>query len=172
MHLTDHTWKLSTPRLMLHPYPQDAVDAFHALNTDSQVRKYLWDDTCISREQAADILQQNARQFAQEKCGLWQICHRQYTEEIGYAGLWYFFDEPQPQLLYVLHPAYTGNGYATEAARAVLAYAFFSLHFTYLDASCDRDHQASRAVIERLGMQLTGEKMIDGKPTVFYRVRP
>ena len=35
---------------------------------------------------------------------------------IGMVGLWEFFDEPQPQLLYALLPEHTGKGIADEAS--------------------------------------------------------
>ncbi|WP_394336181.1 hypothetical protein [Adhaeribacter arboris] len=38
---------------------------------------------------------------------------------MGFAGLWFFFEEDQPHLLYGLLPEYTKSGLATEAARAV-----------------------------------------------------
>lgn len=76
----------------------------------------------------------------------------------GFVGLWMFFDEKQPQLLYGLLPDKTGLGYATEASRAIIHYAFNELKFNYFIASCDTPHTASRKVCERLNMTMIEEK--------------
>lgn len=165
-------WKITTPRLTLTPYPVDEVDAFLELNTNEQVRRYLWDDRIISRDEASDILQQNARQFQQENCGLWQVRLHDLELQVGYAGLWYFFDEPQPQLLYILWPSCTGRGFASEAAKAICNYAFSSLQFTYLLAACDTENSASRQLAERLGMELIKERTEAGRSTIWYRMKP
>jgi len=50
----------------------------------------------------------------------------------GFAGLWSFFGEDQPQLLYALAPNEIKKGYAAEASKAVINYAFNKLKFKYL----------------------------------------
>lgn len=91
-------------------------------------------------------------------------------EVIGIAGLYTFFMEPQPQLLYALLPQYQKNGYATEASRCIIRYAFENLEYDYLLASCDTPNVSSVRVMERLGMQKLKEEYAEGKPLVFYQL--
>jgi ribosomal-protein-alanine N-acetyltransferase len=86
------------------------------------------------------------------------------------VGLWEFFDEPRPQLLYALLPDYLGKGIAAEASREIIRYSFDTLGFNYLCASCDTPNEASHKVAERLGMVKTREETINGKPITFYRI--
>lgn len=161
---------LSSPRLHLTPFPKDELKLFHQLNTYPFVRQYLWDDEVISIDLAAQILDQNAQHFKEDQFGLWKISNKETDALIGYVGLWFFFEEPQPQLIYALHPEAAGNGYATEAARLVMDYAFQELGFDYLIAATDEPHLASQAVAQRLGMQQDRIESIDDKLTVFFRL--
>lgn len=160
--------KLTSPRLILSPFLLEDKDAFLAINTHPFVRKYLWDDEIISKELALDILEQNATQFTSEKSGLWKINRKTDNTIIGYTGLWYFFDEPQPQLLYALLPEYTSQGYIYEAANVITEYAFEVLNFDYLVAACDMPNVASQKVAIKLGMQPSKTLGMDGKPTLFF----
>lgn len=162
---------LSSPRLQLTPFLPDEIELFHRLNTSPFVRQYLWDDEVISMELAEQILQQNAQHFAEDRFGLWKIIRKDTGALVGYAGLWFFFEEPQPQLIYALQEEAAGQGYATEAARAIIDYAFQQLGFDYLIAATDAPHLASQAVALRLGMQKVHTQSMDGKATVFFRLQ-
>ena len=158
-----------TTRLQLVPFNNEDLDLFLSINRNDNVRRYLWDNEVILKSQAQEILETNEKQFQEERCGLWKIYLQPTTKVIGYSGLWYFFDEPQPQLIYILLSQYTGNGYATEAAQAVMDYALDELDFSYLIAAMDEGHSASEAVAQRLNMQLDRKEVVDGKPTLFYK---
>lgn len=161
---------LSSQRLNFIPFALSDTDLFHDINTQSFVRQYLWDDQQIAQTTAAEIIQANEQLFKEHAYGLWKIIQKEKQKIIGYAGLWHFFDEAQPQLLYVLLESYTKQGYATEAARAVIDYAFNSLDFTYLIASMDKPNTASQQLAQRLGMQFFEGKVENGKETLFYRI--
>ncbi|MEO0340259.1 MAG: GNAT family N-acetyltransferase, partial [Bacteroidota bacterium] len=105
-----------------------------------------------------------------EKWGLWKILLSITGDCIGYTGFWYFFDEHQPELLYALLPQYAGKGYASEAAKRMVTYAFEELQYDYVSASLDQPNTKSVGVCEKIGMQLVGEKIVDGKPTLFYKI--
>jgi RimJ/RimL family protein N-acetyltransferase len=54
---------------------------------------------------------------------------------------------------YIFSPAYSRQGYATEAVRALLEVAFFELGARRVVARVDARNTASRALLERLGMR-------------------
>lgn len=161
---------LRTTRTALSPFPLQKLERFYAINTDPFVRQYLWDNEIISRDLAISILEQNRDYFEDRAYGLWEIVELEHGGTIGYAGLWYFFDEPQPQLIYALLPAYTGRGLATEAASAIIDYAFSTLDFSYLIAATDAPHLSSQGVALRLGMEEVKRAVMEGKETVFFRL--
>ena len=59
----------------------------------------------------------------------------------------------QAEIGWVLHPDFQGHGYATEAATAVLKWAFAVLGVHRVAAILDPENRASAAVAERIGMQ-------------------
>ena len=168
----EKSFNLDTPRLSLLPFIQNEGELLFQMFTHPFIRRYLWDDQIISQEQVEEILKKNQQLFTEEKCGLWGIREKGSGEKVGFVGLWYFFEEEQPQLLYGLYPEYAGKGYATEAANQIAAYAFNELNFSYLIASCDAPNIASQNLARRIGMEKKETRLLEGKETVFFRLQP
>ena len=57
---------------------------------------------------------------------------------------------------YVLSPPYQGKGLATEAVRCVLAFGFEELSLHRIEAHFIEGNQASRRLMERVGMSFEG----------------
>jgi RimJ/RimL family protein N-acetyltransferase len=57
-------------------------------------------------------------------------------------------------LFWALFPEHWGKGYATEAARAMVAYAFDELELARIVATTENDNVRSIAVMKRLGMRI------------------
>ena len=130
----------------------------------------MWDDELIDESTAREILVQNDKHFEEDKYGIWKIQLRETKETLGYTGLWYFFDEPQPQLIYALLKSFTKKGYAREAAFSMIKYAFGELGFDYLIAATDEPHMESQRVALNLGMEFIEKRIENKKPTLFYRI--
>jgi RimJ/RimL family protein N-acetyltransferase len=65
-------------------------------------------------------------------------------------------DSPEAELGYELAPAHWGQGYATEAARALLAFAFTTLGLHRVEAHCVPENTGSARVLSKLGLRLEG----------------
>jgi ribosomal-protein-alanine N-acetyltransferase len=90
---------------------------------------------------------------------------------IGFCGFRYFYQPDQSrqvELLYGLAPTDWGQGLATEAARAVLNYAFRTQLFRRVYARTDEPNHASVGVLRRLGMKFEAKLSLDGRPTLSY----
>jgi RimJ/RimL family protein N-acetyltransferase len=68
--------------------------------------------------------------------------------------------EDGPEIGYWIGVAYWGQGYATEAARAVIDHAFGTLQYGALQAGARVSNPASRRVLEKCGFQWTGVRLI------------
>jgi RimJ/RimL family protein N-acetyltransferase len=64
-----------------------------------------------------------------------------------------------PEIGYWLGAAHWGQGYATEAARAVIDHAFTELGHEALQAGARVSNPASRRVLEKCGFQWTGVRL-------------
>ena len=80
-------------------------------------------------------------------------------EPIGACGLSQL-EGPAPDLGYWLGVPYWGNGYATEAARAVIDHAFTALGHDAVQAGARVTNPASRRVLEKCGFQWTGAGLL------------
>jgi [ribosomal protein S5]-alanine N-acetyltransferase len=161
---------LETQRLLLKPILESELHKLHSIFIDAYVRKYLFDNEVLSSQQVEDILTESQRLFDEKKFGLWFIEPKGEKESMGFVGLWYFFEEKQPQLIYALLPHATHKGYATEASVKVLEYCFNKLDYSYLVASCDRPNLSSQRLAERIGMKKIEERVVDDKPILFFQV--
>jgi [ribosomal protein S5]-alanine N-acetyltransferase len=65
-------------------------------------------------------------------------------------------DALEADIGYELAPEHWGCGYATEAARAIVAFGFTELHLHRISAWCVADNTASAHVLEKVGMWLEG----------------
>ena len=65
-------------------------------------------------------------------------------------------------LFWCVDPAHQGQGYATEAAKAVVNYLFNDMHLIRVIATTDFDNVASQGVMHKLGMRL--ERNESGQP--------
>jgi len=84
---------------------------------------------------------------------------------IGYCGLFHFPDvngQPEIEIGYRLARSAWGKGYATEAVRAVQAYAFNTLNIKRLIAIIDPSNAASIRVAEKVGMHYEADVMFEG----------
>src|SRR5512139_1946607 len=103
---------LNTGRMRLRPISSDDVDALHALWTDPDVRRYLWDDRIIPRETVEDFVAQSLATFESEGFGFFALELQEQREGglIGSCGHRRDEDaEGQIELLYGIHPTHWGE---------------------------------------------------------------
>jgi RimJ/RimL family protein N-acetyltransferase len=153
---------LATRRLDLAPVGRDDVDALWAIWREPAVRLYLFDDVPVTRERVVQIIEETLPS-ARQGLGLWLARERGSERAIGVVGLRHAHAAHEPALagmvevLVALESAMWGRGYATEALRAVVDYAFGPLGLARLAAVVDVPNEASHRVIMRLGFTPTGE---------------
>jgi ribosomal-protein-alanine N-acetyltransferase len=162
---------LAGARLRLAPLRPAWARELHRLMTHPKVRRFLWDNRIIARAETEEIIAESRRSFHKNGYGIWGIFPREDGPMLGFAGLWHFFGETEPQLLFALHPAYWGRGFAVEAARVVMDYAYDTLDFKKIRASCDVPNSASTRVLERLGMERVHTAYVSGKALAFFEGR-
>lgn len=141
---------LRTARLHLRPLREPDVDALHALWTQPSLRRFLWDDRRLTREQTRDAVAQSAWWFEQQGYGLW-AAHDGEGALVGFCGYGFFRDEHELELLYGVDEQQWMRGYAREMAQALVAYGFDTLGLGEIRASTDAPNLGSQRVLRRLG---------------------
>lgn len=142
-----------TSRLVLRPLAPQDLDDHLALCGDPDVVRFLYEDV-MDRDAAMRNL---ARRLppGPPADGQWTnlavVADGAFVGEVGLRLV--SRAHRQCEIGYVLDRAWQGRGYATEAARALLALAFTHLAAHRVVARADARNAASIAVMERLGMQ-------------------
>lgn len=159
---------LATERLALVPFAPAHLAFLHRLWTDAAVRRFLWDDRVIDRDEAAAVIDSSLESFRADGFGMWVLLREPERTSIGFCGLRRFGEPPVGiEVLYALLPSQWGTGLATEAARAVLERAFRA-GIPRVFAGADPPNVASIRVMERLGMRPDCTRTIDGRPATYY----
>lgn len=149
-------YPMETGRLKLRPFNRGDVDAVFAYRSLPEVARYLFDDP-LSHEECAEAVRLRAGQIAFTAEGdkiLLAVERKQDGRLIGEVSLiWRSIADEQAEIGYILHPEAQGLGFATEAARALLAFAFGQVRLHRVYARCDARNAASAQVMRRLGMR-------------------
>lgn len=163
---------LETARLRLRPFEAGDVDTLHALWTEPEVRRYLWDGVVIPRETAAAIVDESIASFAARRFGMWMALAKDDGRPLGFSGLRPIPEQVDIELYYGLSHAEWGRGFATEAARAVLRYGFDRAGIDPVWLRTDGPNEASVAVMKRLGARYVRTEPVGAfGTTVAYLLR-
>ena len=90
---------------------------------------------------------------------VWAIVKRETGSFVGWVAL--FIDGDTAEIGYRLCRVCWGQGYATEAARAIVADAFERIDVQYIKAMTMAVNTPSRRVMEKLGMRHTQTRHLD-----------
>ena len=166
---------IETDRLILRHLTIDDLDTLYTLYRDPEIRKYFPDGTRTYQETKEELEWIIDVYYGQHGFGLWATIHKETGDFIGRCGLipWTIDDRPEVEVAYLLDKAYWGQGLATEAAQAIVHYAFEQLHLTRLICLTDPEHLASQKVAQKIGMTLEAELPGingDGFPTLIYSI--
>jgi [ribosomal protein S5]-alanine N-acetyltransferase len=148
---------LHTDRLRLRPFDDADADALFALQSNAHVLRF-WDSPPWTDRARADRFLATCRQMADEGVGLRLAVDRVSDGAfIGWCSLnRYNPDFRSVSLGYCYDAAAWGHGYATEAARAMLRWAFGTLDLNRVQAETDTRNLASARVLEKLGFTREG----------------
>lgn len=146
---------LRTSRLVLRPWRETDRAPFASLNADPEVRRFFPSlQTRAESDASADFL---ASQFDRTPYGPWVVEVPGVTSFAGFVGPWEVnFDVPprgRVEIGWRLARACWGNGYATEAAKAALDFAFGPCGLEQIVAFVVPGNSASRAVMDRIGLR-------------------
>ncbi len=160
---------LRTARLRLTAAEAGDLATLLPLWNQAHVREHLFDGVeLVSRETAQGLLDDSSARFAQGGLGLWVAREADGEALVGFAG--FLPSESAPNLIYGLDAGRLGRGLATEAARAVIGYAFSRPALARIQADVDEPNQASVRVLERLGMRRTGRRVVNGRALLDYEL--
>lgn len=162
---------LRTERLVIRPYRDDDAPGLHEVFGSPEVMK--WTPSPPSKD-VAETTQRLARATAftarqPPGLGLWALELAESGEFLGQVGLFPVEGKgPEVEVAYELAPRVWGHGYATEAARALVAYGFAELSLRRIVALILPANARSRNVASKCGMTLEGPGRFYGLDLLVY----
>lgn len=161
---------LETERLVLRRLLPDDLDRLFELYRDPEIRRYFPEGTLTYEETKEELEWFLNGHPRHPELGLWATIHKDTGEFIGRCGLlpWTINGRAEVEVAYLLAKEYWGQGLATEAAQAIVDYAFDRLHLTRLICMIYAENQASIAVATRIGMTFESEEEDEAGPYLLY----
>jgi RimJ/RimL family protein N-acetyltransferase len=150
---------LSTPRLVLRAWRAADLRPFAALNADPEVMRHF--PACLSQAASERLAERIAAGIAARGFGLWALEVPGVAAFIGFLGLsvpafappFESAAAPCVEIGWRIARRHWGQGYASEAGRAVLGHAFETLMLPEVVAFTVPANVRSLAVMRRLGMR-------------------
>jgi len=149
--------ELKTERLLLRQWQPSDLPLFATMNADTLVMEYY--PKTLSRNESNALAQRFTTLISKKSWGMWAVEILEQQEFIGFVGL----HQPQyplpitdcTEIGWRLAQPHWGNGYATEAAKTVLQFAFETLELNEVYSFTSAINQRSQAVMQRLKMHNT-----------------
>lgn len=156
---------ITTERLRLRPLTEADTDWWVRLHADAEVNRFVGSYTGA---QAAARLHAIQQQWTTRGHGLCAVELRSTGEVIGRSGLNWWEEFGETEIGWTFARPHWGRGYATEAARAVLAWGFGPLGLGQITAMIHPDNTGSAAVAQRLGFTRLREDTVLGRPCTVH----
>jgi RimJ/RimL family protein N-acetyltransferase len=145
---------LETPRLILRTWQDSDLAPFITMNQDSKVMEFF--PKLLSAEESKNLVNKIHQHFDTHGFGLFAVELKATKEFIGFVGLatpsFAAHFTPCVEIGWRIAKAHWNQGYATEAARAVLHTAFEKYGLEEVVSFTSTHNKSSRRVMEKLGM--------------------
>lgn len=154
---------LQTERVMLRDFEEADWEAVHCYASDPDVVHYMsWGPN--TEEDTRGFIQRKLAEQRQAPRTRFDLAVMLRAEDrlVGTCGIVVSCPEHRGAWSgYCFNRDYWGHGYATEAARAIIAFGFEQLDLHRISAICDPRNTASARVMEKSGMRREGHLLKD-----------
>ncbi len=161
--------QIETERLIIRPYREEDLMECFQLMQNKELFQYL-DMDVMSIDEYKDLfywlIDSYNTGFNEDFKYSFNITLKKNGTHIGWCGVGGInYDHNQKEIYYLIGRQHWGNGYAKEAARALLDYCFTTMGLNEIAALCKPDNIASKKVIENMGFKYRYK--LEGLPKKF-----
>lgn len=160
---------IETERLYLRTFILKDASALFKLNSNPNVLQYTSDTPFKNITEAQEFIK-NYTHYTDYNMGRWAVCEKRQGELIGWCGLKYHPESDYIDLGYRFFEKHWNNGYATEASKGVISYAFNKLRIQDIYAYADQQNTASITVAKNAGLRFIVEKLHEGRLTQIFHI--
>lgn len=142
---------IKTERLHIRNFKIRDWKAVHEYTSDPVVMKYI-PEGVFTEEDAKSFVHKNTGEDAH----MFPVVLSDKEELIGHISFHQYFGDHTYEIGWVFNPKYYNKGYASEAARSILKYAFEEMKLHRIIATCQPQNPPSYRVMEKIGMRREG----------------
>lgn len=150
---------LETDRLILKDFEKDDWQKVHEYDSDLEVVSYLPFGPNTEQD-SKDYVELKIAEQKDEPRGGYDLALviKGDNRLIGACGIYVRnWQNKEAEVNYIINHHFWGKGYATEAARCLVAFGFKELGMHRIYARCDPHNRASSRVLKKIGMKREGQ---------------
>jgi RimJ/RimL family protein N-acetyltransferase len=161
--------QLETDRLIMRMWREDDFEPYLELCSDPEVMRFLGGKT-LDRLETWRHIAFMVGHWQLRGYGPWVVEEKATGDFVGRVGFLNPVGWPAFELGWTLGRRFWGRGYASEAARRALSYAFDELDKDHVISLIDPQNTNSIKVAERLGEKLEGKTELLGREVLIYGI--
>ncbi len=152
---------LKTPRLILRTWTVSDIEDGYKIWGDAEVMRYVDTGEPQTFERVRKSIEAGIRH--QEKFGFqhWAVIEKETAKLIGACGFNSTEQAGVIELVFHFAKSFWGKGYAVEAAKACIDFAFDQIKPVKIIAGCHPENEASKKVLLKSGFSFVGNKWFD-----------
>lgn len=167
---------IETERLVLRPFELSDAEGMFELDSNPNVHLFVGNRPVKHIEESVEYIKIVQRQYETVGIGRWAVVLKETNEFIGWSGIKYITDEINKhkdfyELGYRFIEKHWGKGYATEAGKAFVDFAFNEMKVEALYAYADAGNEGSRKILEKLGFHFINSFEYNEEIEVWYELK-
>ena len=148
---------ICTERLLLVPLGPQYLISTHEYSSDLDNTKYMMFLPNSNIGETKSFLERAHEEWQKLSPQFYEYAILLHSEHIGAVSIYINKENGEGELGWIINKKYWRNGYAEEAAKAVVNFAIQELKIRKLIAHCDSENISSSRVMEKLGMSLASK---------------
>lgn len=149
---------LETDRLAMRYMIPDDLDDLARLCADPLAMQYMGDGAVLDRATCARWIDICQEKYGARGYGTSAVIEKDSGQFIGICGVVRAPENDYDEIIYALSQAYWGQGYATEAAKAMLAYVFAHSDLDSIYATIHEQNVPSQQMMPKLNMSFVEDR--------------
>lgn len=167
---------IETERLLLREFLSSDDEGMFQLDSNPNVHKYVGKKPVTHIDESRAYIEFVHQQYKDFGIGRWAVVLKETNTFIGWSGIKFItatINNHQDfyEIGYRFIEEHWGKGYATEAGKAFIDYAFNEMKVKAIYAYADKENASSRNTLEKLGLKYVNSFILDEEEDVWYELK-
>lgn len=167
---------IETERLLLREFLSTDDEGMFELDSNPNVHKYVGNKPVTHIDESRAYIKFVHQQYKDFGTGRWAVILKETNTFIGWSGIKFITDNVNNhqnfhEIGYRFIEEHWGKGYATEAGKAFIDYAFNEMKIKAIYAYADKGNAGSRNTLEKLGLKYVNSFILDDEEEVWYELK-